>query len=63
MRRKSKKEPMAVTSFRLPLDVKEFLHGRATEQRRTMSFVMVDIVRMYMNYVTEQAKQPKRGQA
>ena len=59
MRRKSKKEPLAVTSFRLPLDVKTFLKVRADEQRRTMSFVLVDIVRMYMNYLSEQAKQPK----
>lgn len=59
MRRKSKKEPLQVTSFRLPLDVKTFLRGRADNERRTMSFVLVDIVRMYMNYLSEQAKQPK----
>ena len=44
---------------RLPLDVKTFLRGRADDERRTMSFVLVDIVRMYMNYLSEQAKQPK----
>ena len=59
MRRKSKKEPLQVTSFRLPLDVKTFLHGEAVEKQRTMSFVLVDIVRMYMNYLAVQAKQPK----
>jgi hypothetical protein len=59
MRRKSKKEPLQVTSFRLPLDVKTFLRGRADDERRTMSFVLVDIVRLYMNFLAEQAKQPK----
>lgn len=59
MRRKSRKEPLQVTSFRLPLDVKTFLHGQAAEQRRTMSFILVDIVRLYMNYLAEQKKQPK----
>ena len=59
MRRKSKKEPLQVTSFRLPLDVKTFLRKEADEKRRTMSFVLVDIVRLYANYLAEQAKQPK----
>ena len=59
MRRKSKKEPLQVTSFRLPLDVKTFLRGEADEKRRTMSFILVDIVRLYMNYLSEQAKQPR----
>lgn len=59
MKRKSKKEPLQVTSFRLPPDVKTFLHGLATEQRRTMSFCLVEIIRLYMNYLSEQKKQPK----
>jgi len=59
MRRKSKREPLQVTSFRLPLDVKTFLHGEAVSKDRTMSYVLVEIVRLYMNYLAEQAKQPK----
>ena len=59
MRRKSKKEPLQVTSFRLPPDVKAFLHGEATSKDRTMSYVLVEIIRLYMNYLSEQKKQPK----
>ncbi|MFA5897688.1 MAG: hypothetical protein WC829_01115 [Hyphomicrobium sp.] len=57
--RKSKKEPLQVTSFRLPPDVKAFLHAQAAAQERTMSFCLVAIMRLYMNYLSEQAKQPK----
>ena len=59
MRRKSKKEPLSVTSFRLPPDVKAFLHERAAADQRTMSFCLVEILRLYMNYLNEQKKQPK----
>jgi predicted transcriptional regulator len=59
MRRKSKKEPLSVTSFRLPPDVKAFLHERAAADQRTMSFVLVEVLRLYINYLNEQKKQPK----
>jgi predicted DNA-binding protein len=59
MRRKSNKQPLHVTSFRLPPDVKAFLHSQGAEKQRTMSWILVDIVRLYMNYLNEQAKQPK----
>ena len=58
--RKSKREPMAVTSFRLPLDVKAFLKKKAVEERRTMSFVLVEYVRRWINYEAAEAKQPKK---
>ena len=59
MKRKSKKEPLQVTSFRLPLDVKTFLHERSALEDRTMSYVLVEILRLYINFITEQKKQPK----
>ena len=55
-----KKNPLKVTSFRLPEDVMAFLKARAVDERRTMSFVLIDILRLYMNYQTEKAKQPKK---
>ena len=58
-KRKSKKEPLAVTSFRLPLDVKEFLKKKATEQERTISFILVAYIRRWIAYEVEEAKQPK----
>ena len=59
MKRRSKKEPLQVTSFRLPLDVKTFLHERSVAEQRTMSFCLVEILRLYINYLAEQKKQPK----
>lgn len=59
MKRKSKKEPLSVTSFRLPLDVKTFLHAEAETKQRTMSWILVDIIRMYITYLEAQKKQPK----
>lgn len=59
MRRKSKREPLQVTSFRLPLDVKDFLKGMSEEKDRTMSYCLVEVLRLYMNYLAEQKKQPK----
>ena len=59
VKRKSKKEPLAVTSFRLPLDVKAFLKRLSVEKDRTISYVLVEIVRLYKNYLDEEAKQPK----
>ena len=58
-KRKSKKEPLAVTSFRLPLVVKAFLKRLSVEKDRTISYVLVEIVRLYKNYLDEEAKQPK----
>jgi predicted DNA-binding protein len=57
--RKSKKEPLAVTSFRLPLDVKAFLKKKADADKRTMSFVLVEYVRRWIHFEAEEAKQPK----
>lgn len=59
MKRKSKKEPLQVTSFRLPPDVKAFLHKDAEAKQRTMSFILVEIIRMYITYLEAQSKQPK----
>ncbi|MDE2103162.1 MAG: hypothetical protein KGL39_38305 [Patescibacteria group bacterium] len=59
MRRKSTKEPMQVTSFRLPLDVKAFLKSKAEADKRTMSYIFIDLVRRWILFETEQAKQPK----
>ena len=59
MKRKSKKEPLQVTSFRLPERVKKFLRGKADEQKRTMSFVLVEYFDRWIAYETEQAKQPQ----
>ena len=58
-RRSSKREPLAVTSFRLPLDVKAFLKKKATKQERTISFILVSYIRRWIAYETEEAKQPK----
>ena len=55
-----KKNPLKVTSFRLPEDVMAFLKARAVDERRTMSFVLIDILRLYINYQVEKAKQPKK---
>lgn len=62
-KRKSKKEPLAVTSFRLPLDVKAFLKKLSVEKDRTISYVLVEIVRLYKNYIEEAGKQPKLPKA
>jgi predicted DNA-binding protein len=59
VRRKSKKDPLQVTSFRLPPDVKAFLKGMSEEKDRTMSYCLVEVLRLYMNYLAEQKKQPK----
>ena len=49
---------MRVTSFRLPLDVHEFLRSEAEKQERTMSFVLVGVLRLWINYAKEKKKQP-----
>jgi hypothetical protein len=59
MKRKSKKEPLQVTSFRLPLDVKAFLKKKSTEADRTMSYTLVDYLRKWQAYEDTEAKQPK----
>ncbi len=58
--RKSKKEPLAVTSFRLPLDVKNFLKKKADADKRTMSYVLVEYMRRWIHFESEEAKQPKK---
>jgi len=39
--------------------VKDFLAKKADEQQRTMSFVLVEYIRYWINWEAEQAKQPK----
>ena len=53
------KEPLSVTSFRLPPDVKAFLDTESEKQDRTRSYILVGVMRMYIAYLSEQAKQPK----
>ena len=62
-KRKSRKEPLAVTSFRLPLDVKAFLKTKAVQQERTISFILVAYIRRWISYEAEEAKQPKPKKA
>ena len=62
-KRKSRKEPLAVTSFRLPLDVKAFLKTKAVQQERTISFILVAYIRRWISYEAEEAKQPKAKKA
>ena len=59
MKRKSKKEPLQVTSFRLPERVKAFLRKKADEQKRTMSFILVEYFDRWIAYEETEAKQPK----
>lgn len=59
MRKRSKPEPLHVTSFRLPPDVDKFLNEQAQAQDRTRSYVLVQVMRLYISYLAEQAKQPK----
>lgn len=58
--RRRKKEIMAVTSFRLPVDVKDFLKARAAEQDRTMSYVLVAFMRQWIAFADAKAQQPRR---
>lgn len=59
MKRARKREPLQVTSFRLPPDVKAFLKAKAEANQRTISFVLVDYVRKWIAYEAAEAKQPK----
>lgn len=59
MRRKSTREPLQVTSFRLPLDVKAFLKRKADADNRTMSYTLVEYIRRWISYEDTEAKQPK----
>ncbi len=59
MKRAKKREPLQVTSFRLPPDVKAFLKAKAVEGDRTISYVLVEYVRRWISYETTEAKQPK----
>lgn len=59
MKRARKKEPLQVTSFRLPPDVKTFLDAKAKEQDRTKSYVLVTYIRQWIEFESLQAKQPK----
>ena len=58
-KRKKPEDVLKVTSFRLPQDVKDFLAAKAVEMDRTMSYVLVDYLRMWKNYEVEKKKQPR----
>ena len=58
-KRKKPENVLKVTSFRLPQDVKDFLAAKAVEMDRTMSYVLVDYLRMWKNYEIEKKKQPR----
>ena len=58
-KRKKPEDVLKVTSFRLPQDVKDFLAAKAVEMDRTMSYVLVDYLRMWKNYEIEKKKQPR----
>ena len=58
-KRKKPEDVLKVTSFRLPQDVKDFLARKAVEMDRTMSWVLVDYLRMWKNYEIEKKKQPR----
>ena len=58
-KRKKPEDVLKVTSFRLPQDVKDFLARKAAEADRTMSYMLVDYLRMWKNYEIEKKKQPR----
>lgn len=59
MKRAKKREPLQVTSFRLPPDVKAFLKAEAVKADRTISYILVEYIRRWISYAAEEAKQPK----
>ena len=61
MRKRGKPEPLHVTSFRLHPEVKAFLDEQAQAQDRTRSYILVQVMRLYIDFLKKQAEQP-RGQ-
>lgn len=59
MKKSKPGKPLSVTSFRLPVDVREFLRQRARKEDRNMSYILVGVLRLWMNYLIEKEKQPK----
>lgn len=60
MRKRKKPEDIArVTSFRLKDDVRAFLKSKADAADRTMSYMLDDFLRRWMQYDTTEAQQPK----
>lgn len=59
-RRKGKIPPLSVTSFRLPTDVHAFLLKQSEERDRPMSYILTEVLRMYMNYLEALQKQPPK---
>ena len=55
-----KKNPLKVTSFRLPDDMLAFLKARAVAADRTMSYILLEILSLYKNYEEGKASQPKK---
>lgn len=58
-RRKNPNELMEVSSFRLPGDVKAFIRGKANAAERSMSFIVIDYFRRWMEWENTESKQPK----
>lgn len=57
-RRKKPSEALSVTSFRLPQDVRVFLRDKALVQQRSMSWVLVEYFRRWIQFEEAEAKQP-----
>ena len=56
--RKNPKDVLQVTSFRLPPDVKDFLHAKAVAADRTHSYILIEYLRRWMSYEDTESKQP-----
>lgn len=56
MKRKSRKPPVTITSFRLPDDIKQFIERQAAKDNRSRTYVVVEILRMYKSYVENKGK-------
>jgi predicted DNA-binding protein len=59
MRKRQHPEPMHVTSFRLPPDVRDFLTQQSIAQDRTKSYILVQVMRLYIGFLKKQAEQPR----
>ena len=55
-----KKNPLKVTSFRLPDEMLAFLKARAVAADRTMSYILLEILTLYKNFEEGKAKAPKK---
>ena len=55
-----KKNPLKVTSFRLPDDMLAFLKDRAVAADRTMSYILLEVLNLWRGYEEGKAKAPKK---